>query len=144
MRRWNRCKLNKIKRTQNLNNSLWTFWSPLKILKLIGHLVRRGHLNRVVQATLLTTEALEKLNLKEVKLRAIISAEGYLSYKYFLKYTQAMVRYWIMISSKNVASEKTLVTSNLVKTTVLAHTPEPLITVLVDPFLLRHLWRHQF
>lgn len=111
----------------------------MKILKLIGHLVRRGHLNRVVQATLLTTEALEKLNLKEVKLRAIISAEGYLSYKYFLKYTQVMVRYWIMISSKNVASEKTLVTSKLVKTTVLAHTPEPLITVLVDPFLLRHL-----
>ena len=50
-----------------------------------------------------------------------------------------MVRYWMMISSKNVASEETLVTSKLVETTALAHIPEPLITVLVDPFLLRHL-----
>ena len=41
----------------------------------------------VVQATLVTTEVLQKLNLKEVKLRAIISAEDYLSYKDFLKYS---------------------------------------------------------
>ena len=40
------------------------------------------------QATLVTAEVLEKVDLSEVKLRTIISEEDYLSYKDFLNYRQ--------------------------------------------------------
>ena len=47
-----------------------------------------GNLNKVFQATLVTVEVLEKVDLSEVKLRTIISEEDYLSYKDFLNYRQ--------------------------------------------------------
>ena len=47
-----------------------------------------GNLNKVFQATLVTAEVLEKLDLNEVKLRTFISEQDYLSYKDFLKYRQ--------------------------------------------------------
>ena len=45
--------------------------------------VEGGNLNKVFQATLVTAEVLEKVDLSEVKLRTIISEEDYLSYKDF-------------------------------------------------------------
>lgn len=58
--------------------------SSLEVLEELWEEYRTGHLNEVIQATLVTAEVLEKLNLKEVKLRTIISEEDYLSYKKFL------------------------------------------------------------
>ena len=58
--------------------------SSLEVLEELWKEYRTGHLNEVIQATLVTAEVLEKLNLKEVKLRTIISEEDYLSYKEFL------------------------------------------------------------
>ena len=56
----------------------------LEVLEELWKEYRTGHLNEVIQVTLVTAEVLEKLNLKEVKLRTIISEEDYLSYKEFL------------------------------------------------------------
>ena len=58
--------------------------SSLEVLEELWKEYRTGHLNEMIQATLVTAEVLEKLNLKEVKLRTIISEEDYLSYKEFL------------------------------------------------------------
>ena len=58
--------------------------SSLEVLEELWKDYQTGHLNEVIQATLVTAEVLEKLNLKEVKLRTIISEEDYLSYKEFL------------------------------------------------------------
>ena len=60
--------------------------SSLEVLEALWKEYRTGHLNKVVQATLVTAEVLEKLDLNEVKLRTLISEEDYLSYKDFLKY----------------------------------------------------------
>ena len=62
--------------------------SSLEVLEALWKEYRTGHLNKVVQATLVTAEVLEKLHLSEVKLRVIISEEDYLSYKEFLNYRQ--------------------------------------------------------
>ena len=62
--------------------------SSLEVLEALWKEYRTGHLNKVVQATLVTAEVLEKLDLSEVKLRTIISEEDYLSYKDFLIYSQ--------------------------------------------------------
>ena len=59
--------------------------SSLEVLEALWNEYRTGHLNEVVQDTLVTGEVLEKLELSEVKLRTIISEEDYLSYKEFLK-----------------------------------------------------------
>ena len=59
--------------------------TSLEVLEELWKEYRTGHLNKVIQATLVTAEVLEKLNLKAVKLRTIISEEDYLSYKEFLK-----------------------------------------------------------
>ena len=61
--------------------------SSLEVLEELWKEYRTGHLNKVIQATLVSAEVLEKLNLKAVKLRTIISEEDYLSYKEFLKKT---------------------------------------------------------
>ena len=47
-----------------------------------------GNFNKLFQATLVTAEVLEKVDLSEVKLRTIISEEDYLSYKDLLNYRQ--------------------------------------------------------
>ena len=60
--------------------------SSLEVLEALWKEYRTGHLNKVVQATLVTAEVLEKLDLSEVKLRTLISEEDYLSYKDFLNY----------------------------------------------------------
>ena len=57
----------------------------LEVLEELWKEYRTGHLNKVIQATLVTAEVLEKLNLKAVKLRTIISEEDYLSYREFLQ-----------------------------------------------------------
>ena len=62
--------------------------SSLEVLEALWKEYRTEHLNKVVQATLVTAEVLEKLDLSEVKLRTIISEEDYLSYRYFLNYRQ--------------------------------------------------------
>ena len=62
--------------------------SSLEVLEALWKEYRTEHLNQVVQATLVTAEVLEKLELSEVKLRTIISEEDYLSYKDFLNYSQ--------------------------------------------------------
>ena len=62
--------------------------SSLEVLEALWKEYRTGHLNKVVQATLVTAEVLEKLDLNEVKLRTIISEEDYFSYKDFLNYRQ--------------------------------------------------------
>ena len=59
--------------------------SSLEVLEELWKEYRTGHLNEMVQATLVSAEVLEKLELSEVKLRTIISEEDYLSYKDFLK-----------------------------------------------------------
>ena len=61
--------------------------SSLEVLEELWKEYRTGHLNKVIQTTLVSAEVLEKLNLKAVKLRTIISEEDYLSYKEFLKKT---------------------------------------------------------
>ncbi|CAH3162593.1 unnamed protein product [Porites evermanni] len=60
--------------------------SSLEVLEALWKEYRTGHLNKVVQAILVTAEVLEKLDLNEVKLRTLISEEDYLSYKDFLNY----------------------------------------------------------
>ena len=55
--------------------------SSLEVLEALWKEYRTGHLNNVVQASLVTAEVLEKLDLGEVKLRTIISEEDYLLYK---------------------------------------------------------------
>ena len=62
--------------------------SSLEVLEALWKEYRTGHLNKVVQATLVTAEVLEKLDLNEVKLRTFISEQDYLSYKDFLNYRQ--------------------------------------------------------
>ena len=60
--------------------------SSLKVLEALWKDYRTGHLNEVVQVTLVRAEVLKELDLSEVTLRTIISEEDYLSYKNFLKY----------------------------------------------------------
>ena len=62
--------------------------NSLEVLEALWKEYRTEHLNKVVQATLVTAEVLEKLDLSEVKLRTIISEEDYLSYRDFLNYRQ--------------------------------------------------------
>ena len=62
--------------------------SSLEVLEALWKEYRTGHLNKVVQETLVTAEVLEKLDLNEVKLRTFISEQDYLSYKDFLNYRQ--------------------------------------------------------
>ena len=57
----------------------------LEVLEALWNEYRTGRLNEAVQDTLVTGEVLEKLELREVELRTIISEEDYLSYKEFLK-----------------------------------------------------------
>ena len=56
-----------------------------EVLEALWNEYRTGRLNEVVQDMLVTGEVLEKLELREVELRTIISEEDYLSYKEFLK-----------------------------------------------------------
>ena len=60
--------------------------SSLEVLEALWKDYRTGHLNEVVQDTLVRAEVLKELDLREVTLRTIISEEDYLSYKNFLKY----------------------------------------------------------
>ena len=62
--------------------------SSLEVLEALWKEYRTGHLNKVVQETLVTAEVLEKLDLNEVKLRTFIAEQDYLSYKDFLNYRQ--------------------------------------------------------
>ena len=62
--------------------------SSLEVLEALWKEYRTGHLNNVVQASLVTAEVLEKLDLGEVKLRTIISEEDYLLYKDALNHRQ--------------------------------------------------------
>ena len=62
--------------------------SSLEVLEALWKEYRTGHLNKVVQASLVTAEVLEKLDLSEVKLRTIISEEDYLLYKDVLNHRQ--------------------------------------------------------
>ena len=62
--------------------------SSLEVLEALWREYRTGHLNTVAEATLITAEILEKLDVSEVKLRTIISEEDYLSYKGFFNYRQ--------------------------------------------------------
>ena len=59
--------------------------SSLDVLEALWNEYPTGRLNEMVQDTLVTGEVLEKLELREVELRTIISEEDYLSYKEFLK-----------------------------------------------------------
>ena len=60
--------------------------SSLEVLEALWKDYRTGHLNEVVQVTLVRAEVLKELDLREATLRTIISEEDYLSYKNFLKY----------------------------------------------------------
>ena len=51
--------------------------SSLEVLEALWRDYRRGHLNEVVQDTLVTAEVLKELNLSEVKLKTIISEDEY-------------------------------------------------------------------
>ena len=77
--------------------------SSLEVLEALWKEYRTGHLNKVVQATLVTAEVLEKLDLNEVKLRTLISEEDYLSYKDFLNYRQGNRKcpHMALVSFKN-------------------------------------------
>ena len=77
--------------------------SSLEVLEALWKEYRTGHLNKVVQATLVTAEVLEKLDLNEVKLRTLISEEDYLSYKDFLNYRQGnrICPHMALVSFKN-------------------------------------------
>ena len=57
--------------------------SSLEVLEALWKDYRRGHLNEVVQDTLVTAEVLKELNLSEVKLNTIISEDEYKLYKDF-------------------------------------------------------------
>lgn len=57
----------------------------LEVLEALWIEYCTGHLNKAVQDTLVTAEVLEKLDLREAKLRTVISEEDYLSHKEFLK-----------------------------------------------------------
>ena len=60
--------------------------SSLEVLEALWQDYRTGHLNEVVQVTLVRAEVLKELDLREATLRTIISEEDNLSYKNFLKY----------------------------------------------------------
>ena len=60
--------------------------SSLEVLEALWKDYHTGHLNEVVQVTLVRAEVLKELDLREATLRTIISEEDYLSYKNFLKY----------------------------------------------------------
>ena len=62
------------------------FCSSLEVNEALWKDYRTGHLNEVVQVTLVRAEVLKELDLREATLRTIISEEDYLSYKNFLKY----------------------------------------------------------
>ena len=66
--------------------------SSLEVLEALWTDYRTGHLNKVIQDTLVTAEVLEKLDLDKVELRTIISEEDYTSYKDFLNYRQGMMK----------------------------------------------------
>ena len=53
------------------------FCNSLEVLEALWKDYRRGHLNEVVQDTLVTVEVLKDLNLSEVKLKTIISEDEY-------------------------------------------------------------------
>ena len=55
--------------------------SSLEVLEALWKDYRRGHLNEVVQDTLVTAEVLKELNLSEVQLKTIISEDEYKLYK---------------------------------------------------------------
>ena len=55
--------------------------SSLEVLEALWEDYRRGHLNEVVQDSLVTAEVLKELNLSEVKLKTIISEDEYRLYK---------------------------------------------------------------
>lgn len=57
----------------------------LEVLEALWIEYCTGHLSKVVQDTLVTPEVLEKLDLREAKLRTVISEKEYLSHKEFLK-----------------------------------------------------------
>lgn len=57
----------------------------LEVLEALWIEYCTGHLNKVVQDTLVTPEVLEKLDLREAKLRTVISEKDYLSHQEFLK-----------------------------------------------------------
>ena len=57
--------------------------SSLEVLEALWKDYRRGHLNEVVQDTLVTAGVLKELNLSEVKLMTIISEDEYKLYKDF-------------------------------------------------------------
>ena len=59
--------------------------SSMEVLETLWGEYRTGHLNEMIQDTLVTAEVLEKLNLVEVKLTTFITEEDYLSCKDFLK-----------------------------------------------------------
>ena len=59
--------------------------SSLEVLEALWQDYRTGHLNEVVQVTLVRAEVLKELDLREATLRTIISEEDNLSYKNFLK-----------------------------------------------------------
>ena len=59
--------------------------SSLEVLEALWKDYRTGHLNEVVQVTLVRAEVLKELDLSEVTLRTIISEEDYLSYKNFFE-----------------------------------------------------------
>ena len=58
--------------------------SSLKILEGLWEDYSSGHLNKVVEQTLVTPDVLEKLGLSELKLKTTISEEEYDKYKEFL------------------------------------------------------------
>ena len=64
---------------------LTVFCSSMEVLETLWEEYRTGHLNEMIQDTLVTAEVLEKLNLVEVKLTTFITEEDYLSCKDFLK-----------------------------------------------------------
>ena len=84
--------------------------SSLEVLEELWEEYRTGHLNEVVQATLVTAEVLEKLNLGEVKLRTIISEEDYMSYKEFLKNSSGNAVKLYLTDGKVFGSRAKLVT----------------------------------
>ena len=57
------------------------FCSSLEVHEALWKDYRTGHLNEVVQVTLVRAEVLKELDLKEVTLITIISEEDSLSYK---------------------------------------------------------------
>ena len=84
--------------------------SSLEVLEELWEEYRTEHLNEMVQATLVTAEVLEKLNLGEVKLRTIISEEDYMSYKEFLQNSSGNAVKLYLTDGKVFGSRAKLVT----------------------------------